>query len=712
MDKIFTPDWNQREEAVQRFEEAWRKGRRPRIDKFLPGDYPDNLSILIELIHVDMECRLKSGIEARVEAYLERYPELANQNEEVLELIVAEIKHRLRSEPKLTMEEYGQRFPQYKRDLQSRWPTTDPRKQDNKTISLPAFTEDPAPEKDDSPWPRVAGYEVLDELGRGGMGVVYRALHIKLKRPVALKMILAGCHARPEQLARFRAEAEAVARFQHPHIVQIHDIGDQAGMPFLALELVEGGSLAQKIDGTPWRPAAAAELIKSLAAAMAYAHQRGIIHRDLKPANILLSRHLEVGNRQERSRTSDLRLPTSDLDSEFPNSELDPKITDFGLAKRLDEVAGNTATGSILGTPSYMAPEQAGGKTKELGPAVDVYALGAILYELLTGRPPFKAATPLDTLMQVQTEEPLPPARLQPNLSPDLETICLKCLDKDPRRRYFGAADLAEDLRRFLDGEPILAKPASSWNRSIKWIKRRPAGAALIAVSSLALIGFIVGGLITNSRLKAEKNAEEWQKQRAEKALAESRQRLTLNYIAYGRLCASASRLATARDSREREEALSEFMKVRAWLAIARDETIEPALVRFEKALQEKKNTNDLTDLSLDLAHACRESWLNSIDHEVPAMGGQVRAQLYRRACAVTSSLARAKSLENAERDLREFWELYWGELAIVESKEVEIAMVHFGRFLDDWVKGPPPAELAQLADNLRKACGLPAEKE
>jgi serine/threonine protein kinase len=297
--------------------------------------------------------------------------------------------------------------------------------------------------------PAVAGFEILGELGRGGMGVVYRARQLGLNRLVALKMVLAGRHAGPKDLARFRQEAEAAARLHHPNIVQIFDIGEAEGCPYFALELVEGGSLVRRLRGDPQPVQPAARLVETLARAIHYAHRQGIVHRDLKPANVLLS----FG-----------RLRLSDSDDGRPGrkrlEEVVPKITDFGLAKRLDEPGPGTHTGEVVGTPSYMAPEQAGDRGKPVGPAADVDALGAILYELLTGRPPFKAGTPLDTVLQVLHEEPVPPRRLQPGVPRDLETICLKCLAKEPARRYHCAEALADDLRRFRHGGPIKARPA------------------------------------------------------------------------------------------------------------------------------------------------------------------------------------------------------------------------------------------------------------
>ena len=276
--------------------------------------------------------------------------------------------------------------------------------------------------------PQVVGYEILEVLGHGGMGVVYKARQLGLNRLVALKMVLAGVNASPQDLARFRAEAEAVAQLQHPNIVQIYEIGEQNGCPFLALEYVGGGSLAAQLDGTPVAPRQAAELVLALARAVQHAHEVGIVHRDLKPANVLLQ----------------------------PDGT--PKITDFGLAKRSESDHARTETGTILGSPSYMAPEQAAGRTHDIGPATDIYALGVILYELLTGRPPFKGASLLETIEQVRENDPAPPRFLQPKTPRDLEAICLKCLEKQPRRRYAAATDLAGDLRAFLHDEPISAQ--------------------------------------------------------------------------------------------------------------------------------------------------------------------------------------------------------------------------------------------------------------
>jgi eukaryotic-like serine/threonine-protein kinase len=323
--------------------------------------------------------------------------------------------------------------------------------------------------------PSVPGYEMVRLLSQGGMGVVYQARQRGLNRTVALKMLPAGGHAGPEASARLRTEAAAVARLRHPNIVQVYEIGEVGGCPYFSMEFVEGGSLASTLAGTPRPAREAAHLVETLARAVHAAHGQGVVHRDLKPANILLT------------------------------ADAAPKITDFGLAKLLDSDPGNTRSGAIVGTPSYMAPEQARGG-EAVGPAADVYALGAILYELLTGRPPFKGETALETALQVMHEDPVPPARLQPKLPRDLETVCLACLEKQPHRRYASAEAVAEDLRRFLAGEPIQARPAGLVQRGVKWALRRRALAGLIAV---CVLGPAVGvPVIVSLWLRAEARAE------------------------------------------------------------------------------------------------------------------------------------------------------------------------------------------------------------
>jgi predicted Ser/Thr protein kinase len=301
----------------------------------------------------------------------------------------------------------------------------------------------------------VPGYDIVGELGRGGMGVVYKARQAGLDRVVALKMILAGAHAGPAQRARFRTEAAAIARLQHPNIVQIHHVGECDGNLFFAMEMVEGGSLATAAGTGPWEPRRAAAVAEKLARAVHAVHSEGIVHRDLKPHNVLLT------------------------------ADGEPKVVDFGLAKLAgaDQMEA-TVTGAVLGTPGYMAPEQAEGRSRDVGSHTDVYALGAILYHLLTGRPPFRAETPLATIRRIVSEDPVPPRSRQPEVPPDLDAVCLKCLAKEPRDRYPSAAALADDLRHVLDGEPVSARPPGLGRRLAKWWRTHPGTSIALAVAA------------------------------------------------------------------------------------------------------------------------------------------------------------------------------------------------------------------------------------
>jgi len=360
-------------------------------------------------------------------------------------------------------------------------------------------------------------YELLEEVARGGMGIVYKARQVSLNRIVALKMIAAGQLASPAMVERFHTEAEAAANLDHPNIVPIYEIGEHEGQHYFSMRFIEGGSLAERIGGSRRReeaderphqpgpprylggyePKDIARLLATVARAVHYAHQRGILHRDLKPGNILL------------------------------DAKGEPHVTDFGLAKVLEQESDLTRTRAIMGTPSYMAPEQAAGQTKHLTTAADVYSLGSILYELLAGQPPFRGANAMETLLRVKDEEPVKPRSLNAQVDRDLETICLKCLEKDPKRRYGSAEALADELARWLAHEPILARPSTAWERTSKWARRKPALAAfaiMTCLAALALVGIIVG-LDYNSKLQDEvrktelaRRSEAGQKLEAERA--------------------------------------------------------------------------------------------------------------------------------------------------------------------------------------------------
>ena len=400
-----------------RFEAAWLAGRRPRIeDELVAVARAERPALVRELLALELELLRGRGEQPSLHDYQRRLPGYAAE--------VAAIFAEATSLPTGDAPAGGPAAE-----------ATDERRDGENGTGLEPDGETPRPTpparlprrtRRTRLTPAIPGYEIRGVLGRGGMGVVYYARRVGLNRPCALKMMLAGADASPEAGVRFLAEAEAVAKLQHPHVVRIHRVGEHGGHPFLELEYVGGGSLAGLLDGTPWPPRKAARMVKVLARAIGAAHALGIVHRDLKPSNILL--------------TKDGR----------------PKIADFGLAKSLNVDSGMTRTDAILGTPSYMAPEQAMGRAKAVGPAADIYALGAILYELLTGRPPFKAATVLETLAQVKEADPVPPGRLVPGLPRDVEVIALKCLAKEPARRYDSADALAGDLKRYLGGRPIL----------------------------------------------------------------------------------------------------------------------------------------------------------------------------------------------------------------------------------------------------------------
>jgi WD40 repeat protein/tRNA A-37 threonylcarbamoyl transferase component Bud32 len=451
----------------------------------------------------------QSGTATSVEDFLEREPALRSNPEAILDLIYKEVLLRCDRGERPQLQEYARRFPEHAaaigaifevhEALESGESITAPDAAAEQTLRLSSH-EILAPPSD------MPGYELLERLGRGGMGVVYKARQRSLGRIVALKMILAGPHARAEDLARFRREAEVIAKLAHPNIVQIHEVGEHEGRPFLSLEFVDGGGLDKKLGGAPLPAHDAARLIETVARAVHHAHCQGVVHRDLKPANILLT------------------------------ADGIPKITDFGLA-RLGAGSEQTQSGDVLGTPSYMAPEQASGRNSAIGPATDIYALGATLYELLTGRPPFRADNPLDTLLQVMDQEPVTVRRLQPNVPSDLETICLKCLEKAPSKRYASAADLADDLRRFDEGQPIFARPTPSWERGLKWARRRPALAGLYA---LAMVAGVVLALYTVwlrdalSETEKQRIAAHKAQSRAEEAAEERRLQLVRARLADG----------------------------------------------------------------------------------------------------------------------------------------------------------------------------------
>jgi len=578
--------WEKLEPVLRRFEEGWRRGQRPAIGDYLPRDPRDLPSALAELVHLDLEYRLKAGDNARIEDYVHRYPELARDQRQLLGLIEAEYRLRGRRECDLTPAVYLQRFPELQAalsDLLSR----DTPALGEATIPTPGLAADLA-----AAGPAIPNYEILSELGRGGMGVVYKARHLPLHRLVALKVLLAGPHAGSDALARFRGEAAAIARLHHPNLVQVYEVGEHAGRPYAALEFVDGPSLAQQLAGTPLPARQAAEILQVLAQAMHYAHEQGIVHRDLKPANILL-RIADCGLRIEKTADSQSAISN-------PQSPI-PKITDFGLAKQLDSAAGNTRTGAVLGTPSYMAPEQAHGKAARVTPRADIYGLGAILYEMLTGRPPFRGESAVDTVLQVLSEEPVPPARLCPRVPRDLELICLKCLEKDPQRRYASAAQLAEELHCFLNGEPLRAtRPVSTAERFGRWCRRNPKVAGLAAAVLLSLVAGTAGSSYLG--LQARRDASEARRQQERADLAADQARL-----AEGQAALAAQKAEQDRDKARAEE--TKARRLAAVLALDRGLNLCEQQQISQGLLWQARSLELAPDGAADLRQVIRANW-------------------------------------------------------------------------------------------------------
>ena len=450
--------------VCRRFEAAWREGRQPRIDDYLVDVLDEGRPALrAELSALERELRQSEETRPRPEAGSATTPE------------------PLPAPPPSTVADAPTLAPGTPpTSLLPGAATTDIR-DDVTVLPCEGATVEHVPAESaqlDAAAPvrvRYFGdYELINEIARGGMGVVFRARQVSLNRPVALKMILAGQLANEIDVKRFYIEAEAAANLDHPGIVPIYEVGQHEGQHYFSMGFVEGQSLAQRLADGPLASRQAAALLVKVAEAIEYAHRHGVVHRDLKPGNILLDR---TGN---------------------------PRVSDFGLAKNIEGDSSLSASGQVMGTPSYMPPEQAGGNRGAVGPPADVYALGATLYCAVTGRPPFQAASVMDTLLQVLSADPVPPRSLNPAVERDIETICLKCLEKDPARRYISAAALAEDLRRYLDGEPIRARPVTGWERAIKWARRRPAIAGLAAALMLATVLGIAG--IAWQWLKAEAN--------------------------------------------------------------------------------------------------------------------------------------------------------------------------------------------------------------
>ena len=457
-------------QQVDAFEAKWRSpdSSAPALNEFLPpGSSAHYTSGLAALVAVDLEYRWRLadqlndreenqlGARPLVESYIERFPGLVDVDI-LSELLSLEFQVRCVCGDSPDRESYRSRFP----DLFDRVSFPAPRLVSGYTNPINSAAEETV--WDTNLQRDFSDYEILVPIAAGGMGVVYKARHRTLNRTVALKMIKSGNLAGNDEIQRFRDEAKAAAQLDHPHIVPIHEVGEHGGRHFFSMAFITGMGLDERLKDGPLPPKEAAELMIKIAFAVQHAHDKGIVHRDLKPSNVLI-----------------------DTDGQ-------PRITDFGLAKQIATDSKITATGQILGTPSYMPPEQAAGNDELVGMPADVYSLGALLYVTLTGRPPFQAATPLETLQQVLTQEPLSPRRLNSATDRDLETICLKCLEKDASKRYSSARALGEDLQRWTESRPINARPISTIAKGWRWCRRKPLQVGMLVLTALLLM--VVGG--------------------------------------------------------------------------------------------------------------------------------------------------------------------------------------------------------------------------
>jgi serine/threonine-protein kinase len=456
-----------------------------------------------------------------------------------------------------------------------------------------------------------ADYELLSEIGAGGMGVVYKARQKSLNRLVALKMIRLSGPSSESEVQRFRQEAETVALLDHPHIVPVYEVGELEGQPYFTMKLITGGSLAKHLPRFTADLRSAANLLVLIARAIHHAHQRGVLHRDLKPANILLTAEDAEGRRGKSDFPLSLRASASLAVNAFT-----PLITDFGLAKRLEGKASLTDTGSIVGTPAYMAPEQASGKRGTITTATDVYGLGNLLYAMLTGRAPFQGDTPLETLDNVKSREPEPPSRINRRVDRDLETICLKCLEKKPERRYGSAEELAEDLERWQVGEPIQARPIGMARRVAKWVRRH----RILAPSMVVLLAaLMLGGGLTWSWQRQEFFTEQavnedlretdlWQNQERWPESLQALERAT------GRLAGvGPASLRERIESRRRDVALvAELEEARSWTGVSFDYT--GADRAYEKAFAEHGLTMSALTAQQIRASAIRTPLLEALD--------------------------------------------------------------------------------------------------
>lgn len=534
-------------------------------------------------------------------------------------------------------------------------------------------------------------YQVLDEIARGGMGIVYRVHQKSLDRIVALKTVLAGRFASDDEIRLFRTEARAAGKLNHPGIVPVYDVGECHGFHYFSMPLIDGVSLGDRLTRGPIDPDEAARVIKSAAETIHFAHQHNVIHRDLKPGNILVDEHGQ------------------------------PLITDFGIAHRIDDNQTAEQVDSLMGTAEYMSPEQASGEPA--GPLADVYSLGATLYCLLTGRPPFQSSNPLDTLLAVLESEPVPPRLLNERIPRDLELICLKCMQKRPEARYESAQEVADELGRFLAGEPVLVHPVGNIGTFIRWTRRQPRMAALATGLVVCFTAALVISIYYNFQLNMQREIAEQALRAADlngesaelhrniaetllKELSSTQNNVSqaLSYSSLGELCASATVLAGTSWEYEREQALSAFRVARESLDDNLETLLAPALDAIESAVtMAEADPEQLTKLVDDLIVASRTQWRSSTDAS-PQVQQQICSLVFLRANQLLQEILEEETRYAAERQIDSFLNLVRTELIVVSPDEIYAQTQEFVVALNQWASGPAPEELRVAATALTQS--------